>query len=587
MRLNPARRSKTASSPAPLGGWNVRNSLAEMKDTEAVYMENWWPTTVDCVVRKGYTNWSTGMPGTVDTVMAYNGAGGIKKIFAFTSTGSVYDASGSGAVGAPLVTGLSSGQWQYVAFTTSGGSFLLAVNGVDPMLRYNGTNWVSVTNGVGATISTLTGNGTTSTVTTAAAHGLQTGNTITVTGASVAGFNVAGVTITKTSATTFTYLSTGTPSATGATYTVAEAITGLATSSFSNINVFKSRVWLVQKNSLSAWYLPTLAIQGAAVEFPLGSLFPVGGFLQAIGTWTIDVGVGIDDNLVLFSSEGEILVYKGTDPASASTFALVGLFKEGNPIGLRCQMKYLGDLYVITDLGVAPMSESILTAQVTLKSNLTDKILPVMAAAVSVAKTTFGWQMVAYPSQNMLLINVPVPGTSSYQFAMNTITGAFTRFTGWNARCWETQGNALYFGGTGIVGLAWNSNTDAGTSIQADCLQAFNNFGIGTQTKKVNMIRPVFSSDGTPAVSVGVNFDYDQLSTPSGALSFVPPTGTIWGSMVWGSMVWGGSLVVNKNWQFASGLGYSAAVRVKVSNNNAELRWAATDWVVESGGVLS
>lgn len=582
-----ARRALTASLPAPLGGWNVRDALATMKPTEAVYMENWWPTPVDVQVRKGYTSWATGLPGTTDSLMAWNGPAGTKKLFAFTSTGSVYDVSSPGAVGSPVITGLTNGQWQYVAFSTPGGSFLLACNGIDSMLRYNGTSWVSVLgSATGAVISTLTGNGTTSTVTTATPHGLQTGNTITVTGASVAGFNVGPVAITRTGANTFTYPSTGTPSATGASYTVGEVITGVNPANVWNINIFKSRIWLVQKNSLSAWYLPALAIQGAAVEFPMGSLFSSGGSLNAMGTWTIDVGIGIDDNAAFFSSEGEILVYKGTDPASASTFALVGLFKEGNPIGLRCQIKYLGDVFVITDLGVAPMSESILTAQVTLKSQLTDKILPAMAAAVAQAKTSFGWQLIAYPAQNMLLINVPYAG-GNYQFAMNTITGAFTKFTGWNARCWEVQGAALYFGGTGFVGLAWSSNADAGSPIMANCLQAFNSFGSNSQTKKVNMIRPIFYSDGTPAVSIGINYDYDQTSQPTGTLNFTPPTGMTWGSMTWGSMTWGGSLVVNKNWQFASGLGYSAGVRVKASNNSAELRWASTDWVFERGGVLA
>lgn len=67
-------------------------------------------------------------------------------------------------------------------------------------------------------ITTLTGNGVISTATTSFAHMLTTGDLITVTGASVAGFNVSSVAITVTSSSTFTYLSTGTPSATSAVY---------------------------------------------------------------------------------------------------------------------------------------------------------------------------------------------------------------------------------------------------------------------------------------------------------------------------------------------------------------------------------
>ena len=557
-----------------------------MKPTEAVALVNWWPTPVDVQIRKGYIQWATGLPGTVDTLMAYNGNANARKLWAITSTGSLYDVSSGGVVGAPVITGLSTGQWQYVAYATPGGQFILACNGVDPMLRYNGTQWVFITNGTGAVISTLTGNGTLSTATTATPHNLLTGNTVTVTGASVAGFNVGPVAVTRVSATVFTYLSGGTPSATGAVYGSAEAITGVDPKSISTLNMFKNRLWLVQKNSQSVWYLPALAIQGAAVEFPLGSLYPAGGYLQSMGTWTIDVGVGIDDNCAFFSSEGEILIYKGTDPASATTFALVGLFKQGNPIGVRCQIKYLGDVYVITDLGVAPMSSSILTAQVTMKSDLTDKILPAMQTAVQLARNLFGWQMIAYPSANMLIVNVPTAG-SSYQFAMNTITGAWTKFTGWNARCWEAQGNSLYFGGSGFVGQAWSTNGDVGMAIIANALPAFTDMRTPARLKKMSMVRPVLYSDGTPSVLVGMNFDYDQVSQPTGLLAFAAPSfGMIWGSMSWGSMTWGGSLAPNANWQYAGGIGRTVSMGIQVSNNVSEVRWAAADYVYELGGIL-
>jgi hypothetical protein len=233
------------------------------------------------------------------------------------------------------------------------------------------------------------------------------------------------------------------------------------------------------------------------------------------------------------------------------------------------------------------MSESILTAQVTMKSDLTNKILPAMQTAVAAGRSLFGWQMVPYPVVNMLIVNVP-SASGNYQFAMNTITGAWTKFTGWAARCWETQANSLYFGGTGVVGLAWSSDTDNGSPITADCLPAFNSFGARTQGKKVNMVRPILYSSGSPSVLIGMNYDYDQTSVPTGALSFASPmSGMVWGSMTWGSMTWGGGLYVNKNWQFASGIGYSAAMRIKASNNGSELRWAGSDVMYEVGGVLA
>ena len=45
----------TASIPAPIGGWNGRDSLAAMSPTDAVQLVNWYPTPTDVTMRKGYT----------------------------------------------------------------------------------------------------------------------------------------------------------------------------------------------------------------------------------------------------------------------------------------------------------------------------------------------------------------------------------------------------------------------------------------------------------------------------------------------------------------------------------------------------
>ena len=58
---------------------------------------------------------------------------------------------------------------------------------------------------IGKTISSLTSATTTATVTTASAHGLITGDLVTIQGCTPAEFNVKGASITVTSATVFTY----------------------------------------------------------------------------------------------------------------------------------------------------------------------------------------------------------------------------------------------------------------------------------------------------------------------------------------------------------------------------------------------
>ena len=59
------RTALTASLPSPIGGWNARDSLASMSPTDAVVLNNFFPTPTDVTLRKGYTNISTGITGQV------------------------------------------------------------------------------------------------------------------------------------------------------------------------------------------------------------------------------------------------------------------------------------------------------------------------------------------------------------------------------------------------------------------------------------------------------------------------------------------------------------------------------------------
>ena len=60
-----AQRAKIVSVPAPIGGWNQRDSLAAMPAGDAVILDNWYPTPYDVGVRQGCSAWATGLPANV------------------------------------------------------------------------------------------------------------------------------------------------------------------------------------------------------------------------------------------------------------------------------------------------------------------------------------------------------------------------------------------------------------------------------------------------------------------------------------------------------------------------------------------
>ena len=587
--LSRTQTSRTLSVSAPVTGWNARDPLAEMKPNEAVTLDNFFCTPYDVMVRYGYSNQSTGIVGSVNTLISYSPPSGAIKLFAYAGT-RIYDASNTGAVGAARLTGLVSDRHQYVNYGTAGGNFLVTCSGSEQPYVYNGTNWGPIQAAAfNTTVSSTTSAGTTLTITMAAAHGLLTGMSATMSGFTPTGYNGTFV-ITVTGLTTFTYTVSsplGVVTTIGtATPTTAFVITGVNPSLFNNVTIFKSRMWFVEKNSLRAWYMPTLSIGGAAQSLDFSSLFNQGGYLVAMADWSLDAGYGMDDYAVFITSQGQVAVYKGTDPASATTWSLVGIYDMGSPIGARCMVKYAGDVLVISQDGLIPLSKSLMSSRINTSEAISDKIQHVISDYVSQFSTNFGWETVLFPKENMILVNVPFSSTQSYQLVMNTISGAWSRFIGYNSHTYALHGDNLYYGGEGVVCKAWDTQADNGANINFEAIQSFNHLGNSSQLKQVKMLRPIISTDGSPAILFGVNVDFD-VTSPTGIPTFTTTSRAIWDSATWdGNLVWGGDLQIKRDWQTAFGLGYSIAAHMKGMTQNVKVRWASTDYVIETGGIL-
>lgn len=504
--------SRTASIPAPTGGLNARDAIANMKETDAVIMTNFFPATSSVNVRKGYVSHATGLTGAVETLMSYT-YGATSELFAVVG-GEIFDVSTSGAVGAAVVTGLTNSRFEHILMGTAGGNFLMAVNGEDDLQLYNGTAWVSID-------------------------------------------------------------SLSTP-----------AITGVTTADIISINNFKNRVWLIEKNTLKAWYLPVASIAGAASALDFSGIFKLGGFLVAMTNWTIDNAAGIDDYAAFITSEGEVAIYQGTDPSSSTTWALKGTFRIGQPIGTRCAIKAGADVLIMTTDGAFPLSKALLTDRSQNQNAATDKITNLFTQDIASYSTNFGWQPIIHPTGNKMIINVPeVEGNISHQYVMNTVTGAWCKFTGWNAFCWETLNDKLYFGGKDGVFEADTPTDDNGSDINADVQQAYSYFGNNTSQKHFKMVRCIFVADGdiTPAVVMSVDYG---VRDPSGTPAYGDSEGSTWDVAEWDTSSWESGSILIKKWQSVSGIGYSGGIRVKTSSSGMNIQWQSTDIVFERGGVL-
>lgn len=505
------KQTHTDSLPAPIGGWNALDSIASMPPEDARFLENWFPSTTDILLRYGYSNWATGLSGQVQTLAHYSGAN-TDKLFAW-STVNVYDVTAAGAVGAPIVNGLTNAQWQFTNMANSAGNWFMAVNGVDNLLLFDGTTWEKVTG--------------------ASAH----------------------------------------------------AITGIATTALINIFLFKHRIWFLQKNTLNAWYLGIDAISGAATQFSLAGVSRKGGYLVGIAAWTIDAGYGVDDLLVFATNKGEIIVYKGTDPSSATTWALVGIWELGCPIGYRCFMKFAGDLLLICQDGLLTLAAALQSSRLDPRVALSNKIQFAISDAISKYSVNFGWSLLYFPKENFLFINVPIGVGQQQQYVMNTITKAWCSFSGWAANCWELFQDEPYFGANGVVGHAWDTLADNGANINGSGAQAFNYFGARGQQKRFTLARPLIHAAGPPAIQSGLDIDFETRNiAPISTGSSVPLTA--WDIALWDSGIWNGLLSIYRLWQGVNGLGFAASYRIQAATNSIETRWLGTDLVSERGGTL-
>lgn len=364
------------------------------------------------------------------------------------------------------------------------------------------------------------------------------------------------------------------------------ALTGVTASNLVHITQHKSRLWFVKEDSLRAYYLQNVdSIAGTAAFVDLSGFARKGGKLQAIDTWTLDAGEGMDDYWVAVTSEGEVIAYTGTDPTSASTWQMVGRWELGKPLGRRCFRKFAGDLLYLAEDGVWPMSRALLSERAKPRVALTDKIVAEMNTAAVNYRSNFGWQLMFWPRGTMVFVNVPVSnGSQQQQYVMNSISGAWCRFTGVSANCWEIFGGNLYFGGNGSVSRMWDGNDDDGNDIDGDAKQAFHNFK-RANSKQFTMMRPFFQSNGSIAFSVGLQIDFDDAD-PTSTLTFSPTTYAVWDTDLWDAGIWGGGLSVLRAWQTVTGIGEYAATRVKVSASGLDVRWTATEFLYKQASGL-
>ena len=373
----------------------------------------------------------------------------------------------------------------------------------------------------------------------------------------------------------------------GTDWTSAPALTGVTKANLINICEYKGRLFFIEKDTLSFWYLAAGAAGGALTEFDLSSFCNKGGYLMWAASWSFDGGDGPDDAIVFMTSEGEIIVYRGTDPSSAADWVLTGVYYVGKPLGRRSHVKYGGDLIAIVQDGAFPLSTALQSATTDTTFALTNKINNAFNEASQDYGSNFGWEATLYPTEEALIFNIPVSeGLESKQYVMNTITKAWCEFDSWDGSCFIEYNKELYYGYSGGVRKAWTGRSDSGANIVAIGKPAFNYFGSMSQQKRFTMFRPMLRVNGSITYYADFDIDFSDRGI-SGTITFTSPATGLWDQAKWDSGRWSGALQVVRQWCSPSNnVGYCASGGIRVETAEHVIRWPASDYVYERGGVL-
>jgi len=324
-------------------------------------------------------------------------------------------------------------------------------------------------------------------------------------------------------------------------------LNGVASDSISHLNVYRNRLWLTEGGTMNAWYLPTDSIAGTASQVSLSGVFQRGGSLLFTATWSLDTGAGLDDKIAFVSTEGEVAIYQG-DPSDTSGWGIVGLYFAAPPMGKNASIKVGGDLLILTQIGIIPLSAIISKDPGALALAAVSRNIQPDWVKEARERRNLPWEMIKWPSQNIAIVSCPVTAeetvTPPICFAVNLETGAWSKIKGWNTRCLVLHDDRGYFGTNDgrLVEMEITGTDDGALIYYLYVGQNEHLAGVGQYTT-VLQARAIFrtTAEFNPQITVTTNYEIDLPPYPSAAVVSGSPGE--WDAGLWDVAKWDTGLI--------------------------------------------
>lgn len=388
----------------------------------------------------------------------------------------------------------------------------------------------------------------------------------------------------------------------GATWTTitgvsTPAITGVTTSTLSHVNVYRNRLFFVQGSTMNVWALPVDALGGAAIQISLAGVFQKGGAVLFTATWSLDSGSGLDDKLVVMSTEGEIAVYQGSDPSDPADWTIVGVYDAPKPLGKNAFTKAGGDLIIETEQGLIPITAMVVKDKAALSISAVSRNIEPDWITDARTRRSLPWEIVKWPSRQRAIISCPVTGEESitppWCYVVNTTTGAWCKRTGWNTRCLVLHNEFVYFGtNDGKIMQMEITGSDNGAIYYPVAVLGWDHFGAPGFQKTIISARATFTVATDPIVQLSASSDYTiSLPTPPNVAADVDSPGE-WDVGLWDEALWdtGTTLMVYRTgWESINVSGAVLAPQLQFSMGNLVTprgEFTALDVLYEAGELM-
>jgi hypothetical protein len=336
---------------------------------------------------------------------------------------------------------------------------------------------------------------------------------------------------------------------------------------------YRNRYYFIEASSMNAWYLPTDAVGGSLNMIPLSGAASLGGKLMFCTVWSIDGGDGPDDKLIFVTSLGEVLVFSGSDPSTATNWRQEGRYRISPPMGMNAYLALGGDVLIATMAGIIPVSACINKTYEQMELAAITKSIKMMWRDEVTAKRSWNnWTMCHWEKYDGVVVTWP-GSTPGYCAVMNAATNAWCRFVGYDATCFIKMGDDLYFGTQdGKIMLADRTGMDDGLPYTASLVGGWEVFQSPGQTLTWRQSRASFFATPGQYFRPQLSACADYVVTLPPAPNAGPDPGIfdVWDQGLWDTAKWDQvgvpePVVRNTMWVSIGRTGFSLAPVVQVT----------------------